>query len=278
MTRAGRSRRGTSADGTAYLVWERGPRVLLVLQGGPGSALPGRLMRRLVERRLAPYLDAGYTVCLATRRRHMPPGHTIADMADDHARLVDRLFAGRVDVVVGESYGGLIAQQLAARHPHKVGHVVLVASGCEVSDRGKDVDARFVAALTAGRRTAAAVVFAEYLLPGANRRRVRRLLGPLLRPLLAQDVPRQDLVTELDAELAFDGRPVLPRITAPVLLVAGDRDLFFPPDVVAETAALIPHCTLVGHPGAGHLETTTSRHVPHQVLAFVDRAPQEQAR
>lgn len=71
--------------------------------------------------------------------------------------------------------------------------------------------------------------------------------------------------------MSFDSRPVLPRIKMPVLLLCGDRDRFFPTDVVEETVRLIPDCTLVWYAGQGHMKVATSRRVAHDVLAFVNR-------
>jgi pimeloyl-ACP methyl ester carboxylesterase len=39
----------------------------------------------------------------------MPAGHSVADMADDVAQAIADL-GRRVDLVVGESYGGMIVQ------------------------------------------------------------------------------------------------------------------------------------------------------------------------
>jgi pimeloyl-ACP methyl ester carboxylesterase len=37
-------------------------------------------------------------------------------MADDYGGVISEVFDGRIDLVVGESYGGMVAQYLAARH------------------------------------------------------------------------------------------------------------------------------------------------------------------
>jgi hypothetical protein len=99
-------RRGTFQNGIEYLTFGTGPRTMLFLSGGPGRALPEGLMLRLSRRQFQPYVEAGYTVWSVTRRRHMPAGHTVADMAADCAEAIAEELGGRVDLVVGESYGG----------------------------------------------------------------------------------------------------------------------------------------------------------------------------
>ncbi len=129
-----KSRSGTFAHGMEYLTWGSGPKTLLYIQGGPGSVIPkGGMMLRMFRRILDPYAKAGYAVWIVTRRRHMSAGHTIAGMADDYAQLIRQEFGGRADLVVDDSYGGLIGQYLAAFHPGSFGHVAMVVAGAEVS-------------------------------------------------------------------------------------------------------------------------------------------------
>ena len=263
-----KARTGTFPNSMEYLSWGDGSRTLLVLPGGPGSSVPSGLARRMSMRWGAPFVAAGYTTWLVTRRRHMPVGHGVADIADDYAALIAEEFGGSVDLVVGESYGGMVAQHLAAEHPSCARRVALVVTGCEVDDWGKAVDRRLADALRRGDPTAAGAAFAEYVLPGDRWRAVRRLLGPLVARYALSSTPTGDLLVEVESESNFDSRPVLPRITAPVQLICGDRDQFFPPAIVQETADLIPDCRLTWYPGAGHVRAASSRQVPRDVLAF----------
>jgi pimeloyl-ACP methyl ester carboxylesterase len=188
-------------------------------------------------------------------------------MADDHAQLITEVLGGRADLVVAESYGGMIAQYLAALHPHRLGHLALVAAGCRLSPWSDDLDDRLIAALEADDLRAAAAVFAEEMLPGESVRMLRRLLAPLLARRMT---PVDDVLTETRADLTYDARPFLPRIQAPTLLVCGDRDRFFTRDIVDETAALIPECRLVWRKGKGHIGTVSNRRNAREVLAFAE--------
>ena len=267
-------RNGTFPNGMDYLSWGSSPRTLLFIQGGPGSTVPKGMLRGLFRRQFDPLLDAGYAVWIVTRRRGMPPEHSIADMADDYARLIAEEFSGRVDVVVAESFGGMIAQYLAARHPGSFGHMAMVVTAAELSEWGKDVDARMAQALAGGDTNGAGTVFAEYLLPGRRLVWLRRLIGPVIsrRLLTGSEFPAQDVLTEVEGEMTFNSRAVLPLIRRPVLLICGGSDQFFPREVAQETAALIPDCTLVWYEGKGHLRAASSGRIAQDVLAFAGRS------
>jgi pimeloyl-ACP methyl ester carboxylesterase len=265
-------RTGAFPNGMEYAAVGGGPRTLLFIQGGPGSSVPSRSALRMMAGSIRPYLDDGFTVWLVTRRRGMPPGHTIADMAEDYAEVIADELGGRVDLVVGESLGGEIAQYLAANHSDRMGRLALVCTAARSTEWGDDVDRRLAEAFGAGRTAEAGATFLEYVIAGQRWRWLRRLLGPLVgRWIAGQGYPVQDVVTESLAEAGFDARPALPRITVPVLLVCGDEDVFFAKDAVEETARLIPDCTLVWYEGRGHIRAASSRSVPRDVLAFAHR-------
>lgn len=261
---------GTSANGMEYARLGDGDRTLLFIGGGPGSEIPAGLMAKVMSAQHKPFVRAGYTVWNVTRRRNMPSRHTIADMADDYAEFIDHELGGQVDLVVGESYGGIIAQYLVANHPALVGAVVLMLSAGTITEWGKDVDLRWATARAEGRDGDAGAVFLEYVIPGAQRAGLRRRIGPLAGRLFAHSaVPAGDLLVEAQAEAAFDGRGVLPSIQAPVLILCGDEDQFFSRDSVKETASLIPDCTVVWYEGRGHLRAAMSGRMPADVLAWL---------
>ena len=84
-------------------------------------------------------------------------------------------------------------------------------------------------------------------------------------------MPAGDLLVEAEAEIVFDARDALPRISVPVLLVSGEHDLFFTKQIVDETVALIPHCTLIRYPGKRHMRSIMGGQLVEDVLEYVQR-------
>jgi pimeloyl-ACP methyl ester carboxylesterase len=141
----------------------------------------------------------------------MSPGYTVADMANDYAQVITEDFGDHVDLVVGESFGGMIAQYLAAFHPNSFGHIAMVVTAAVDSDWSKEVDCRLAAALARGDAGGAGTEFAEYLLPGERMRWVRRLIGPLVgRLFLGNNCPPQDVLVEVQAGWPSTPGPCFP--------------------------------------------------------------------
>lgn len=265
---------GVFGDAMAYVRWGEGEKTVLFVPGGPGNDLPAGTPLKMIKGMLRPLVEDGYVIWMVTRARNMPRGHSIEDMADDYAALIRDEFAGRVDIVVGESMGGLIVQYLAANHEGCAGTFVVLCAACEVSEWGKGVTRREAHAMATGNRRELGMAMGEYMLPGQRYRVLRRVLAPLLARMTAGRVHehyQHDHAVEAEAVIAFDSREALAQITVPVLLVSGDEDLFFPREVVDETAALIPDCRLVWYQGQGHVRAGTNKRFGHDVLDHVRR-------
>lgn len=263
-------RTGTFSNGIAYDAIGTGPRTVIFLPGGPGIVRMAwaRVRRTLLE----PLAAGGCTVWRLTRRRDMPSGHTIADMADDVAHVIDEGFGGHVDAVVGLSLGGMIAQFLAARHPDAMGRVVLLSAAATPTAATVESTRRMGEALGNGRYTEAGAALFEDVLPGERLRVVRRILGvPMGRMLASSGNNLPDVLVETAAVMDVDARPVLSQITAPVLLIFGDKDTSFAPDIVAETARLIPHCTLIRYQERAHGGAAWDKRTPGHILEFINQ-------
>lgn len=263
---------GSFANGMEYTRWGDGPKDLIYIPGGPGSDPPHGAMGAMLGTTFRPFVEAGYRVWFVTRKRNMPQGHSVEDMAADYAALIDEQFGGRVDTVMGISYGGLIEIYLAANHPEVADHFVVALAAATITPWGRDVDHRWAAARARGDKAEAGRVMAEYFLPHASQSPLRRVLGYGLGAAFAgEQTPPGDLLVEADAEVAFDARDALSRIQVPILMLAADEDMFFTPEIVKETAAGIADCTLVRYAGKGHMGAASSGRLPHDVLEYIRR-------
>ena len=77
------------------------------------------------------------------------------------------------------------------------------------------------------------------------------------------------MVALLMAEDTFDLGSRLSEITAPTLLIGGDRDCYYPPDLVKQTAEGIPHVQMIMYQGRGHRSTLTDRRLHNDIIAFL---------
>lgn len=147
---------------------------------------------------------------------------------------------------------------------------MLLGSAASIPDEARALDVGWGEAWGNGRFTEAGDRVASHMVPAERLRWVRRLLAPIAGRWLAwQDCILSDVLVEARAEEGYDARPVLGQITAPVLMVAGERDTFLPREVIEETSRGIADCTVVWREGAGHDRTISSSRTRDDVLAFL---------
>ena len=263
---------GVFSNGMAFAKWGDGDKVALAIPGGPGNEIPSGIGLRLSLRPLKPLIDSGYAIWLVARRQGMPAGHSVEDMAADYADLIRDEFNGKVEVVVGSSYGGIIAQYLAANHEDTFGSVVVVVAACEVSPEGKVLDYEFAKAMSERRTTEAGATMVSGLFPRLPQWLVRPLGALVGRTMTgSHDSFASDILVEGKAEVAFDSRHALPNIRVPVLLIAGTDDMYFPLEVIEETAELIPDCTLRLYEGKSHVAAASDSRIASDILEFINR-------
>jgi pimeloyl-ACP methyl ester carboxylesterase len=263
-------RRGTFPTGMTYARLGDGPTTLLWLAAatrGPMLAMMARAVR--------PFVAAGYTVWLVSVRPNMPTGHTLEDMADDYARLIDEEFGGHVDLVIGHSNGGMIGFCLAARHPDRFGHIVIAEAGLwsERLDRANLDSARL---LVTGHTRQGGALMIRFIAPNLRLPGVVPVLGALIgRATLAEY--GDDLLVVAEAIHAFDPQEILPNIAVPVLLVGGENDVLFAQEELERAAQLIPQGTLRHYPGTNHFGTITSPRFAADTHDFIRQRQQTTA-
>ncbi len=171
--------------------------------------------------------------------------------ADDVMGLLGELGIGRV-AVVGASYGGKVALEIAARWPQRVAALALVCAGMpghEPTDVLRSFWQREGELIDAGDIAGAVELnVATWLGPDASepaREQVRLMQRHAFDVQLA--APEEDEPIEVAVELSA--------ITAPGLVVSGAKDLPDFRQIAARLAAVLPSARPVELPWAGHLPT-----------------------
>lgn len=160
--------------------------------------------------------------------------------------------------VVGASYGGAVALELAAAAPERVETLVLLAPalpGHEWSSAFGDFAAREEEALARGDLDEAVELNLRMWVDGPARGAAES--DPGIRSLVA-DMQRRAFELQLADELADEeiDPPVSARLGAlrtPALVMVGDRDVEDFERIAGRLAAELPAATLRRVPGAGHL-------------------------
>lgn len=170
----------------------------------------------------------------------------VNDLADDAAALLDHLGVAKA-VVAGCSVGGMIAMAMAIRHPATVRAMVLSNTAAKIGTP-EAWAARMDAVRTGGIASISDAVLERWFPVGFRQSDAAK---PWQTMLLRCDPA--GYIGTCGALSRADLRAGIRQLALPVLMIAGSEDLATPPDLVAETCAMIPAAQLVTMPGSGHL-------------------------
>ncbi|OXM55084.1 alpha/beta hydrolase [Amycolatopsis thailandensis] len=259
-------REGVLAGGAAYLEFGTGRPLVVFRTVLPDSANPTGAARWAEARSLKP-LAARFTVLAVGRRPGLEPGVTMADLAAHHAEELRARFDRPVDVL-GLSTAGCLALQFAADHPRLVRRLVVGAAGVRLGPDGRRVQREYADLLAAGRYRAAAKALAPTV---ADSRLGRVLMAGLLGLTGGRPADPSGMVAMLRAEDTFDIEDRLGEITAPTLVIAGSRDVLYPPELAERVASGVRHGELEIYEGRRHHTVMTDRRFARDVVDFLGR-------
>jgi 3-oxoadipate enol-lactonase len=175
---------------------------------------------------------------------------SMPDLADDAARLLDELRTGPV-VFVGLSMGGMVAQELALRHPHLVKALVIANSSSGYDEAGRKAWSDRVALVESqGLEAIADGTMQRWFTPEFHAHNAATV-ARWRRRIVSNDV--RGYVAGCHAVMNLDTTSRLDQIKLPTLVIAAEHDAGTPVAMSERMAQGIMGAELVVLRGAAHL-------------------------
>jgi pimeloyl-ACP methyl ester carboxylesterase len=222
---------------------------------GPALALvPGTFSDRRTWNRVVGALSPRYRCLLYDPRgagETPDPGvrFTPDDLVDDLMAVLDAAEAVRAHLV-GHSLGAAVALLAAARHPARVGRVVVVGPALHVDPYLEAVLDHWEA--LARSDLADDALHRGLILPAFGREAFTRLVPAVLRDMGLRPMARETILRYVACGRAQDVRGYAARVDATVLAVAGTEDGLTGPVHARAVADAIPGARLEVIEGSGH--------------------------
>ncbi|MBR3377198.1 MAG: alpha/beta hydrolase [Mogibacterium sp.] len=230
-----------------YISFGSGRDVLIMLPGvgdgfktAKGMAVPFAFMYRMFA--------VSFKVYVFSRRNDLPEGFTSADMADDLSDIMEAMDLGAAHIF-GVSQGGMIAQQLAIRHPEKVKSLVLAVTAARPSRIMREAIGSWL--LMAERDDYKGIMLdtAERSYTGAYLERGKRM-NKLIALAKPKSYERFRILCE--SCLSHDVYEDLPEIRCPVYIIGASLDRVLGPEASAEMHEAIPGSEIYMFEGYSH--------------------------
>ena len=257
-------------DGGTRLYWESrgfGEPVLLI----HGLGLSGGAWWRTVEALCPTLRVVTFDHRGIGRSESLMPAFTTEAMADDAASILDELGLGAVHVY-GFSLGGMVAQQLALRHPRRVRSLVLGATqpgGRRAVPTHSEVLEFFRRRPHMRFEEAARASVAYNYAEGFREAHPERIEEDIAWRL-GQRFDGHAYRAQLFAASLHNCYGRLDRIEAPTLVVHGPEDRVIPGENAPLLAERVPNCRLTVLEAAGHLYPTELPEIDEAIGRFFD--------
>jgi len=210
-----------------------------------------------------------YDVYLVGRKPNLPENYSFDEMAADYVEMIQKELKKPVNII-GASTGGQIAQYLAANHPDVVKKLIIISASYKVSQKGAEIEKRAAELFKQEKYGKALATILDLIvtskIKGAFLKLFTRLLG---RRFMGEIKYPNDFLNEVRGDVEMNFKERLKDIKAPTLLLSGELDIEYPPELVRETAEGIPNAKMIIYNGYGHNLAAKWKIIKHDILNFL---------
>lgn len=198
----------------------KGRRNLAVIAGVSLCGMEG--LGEQVENSLG-FFANDFTVYVFDRKKVLPAGYTMEEMAEDIYFCLKKLSIEKTSVY-GVSQGGMIGQILAAGHPDLVENLILCSTSAKV-EKDNRVFTEWKKASQKFDIVQLNELFLDFVYSDAFRESIREHIPSLLHQGTAGDCQRFAIL--IDSMLGFDFTDRLKKIKCPTLVICDKQDKIF---------------------------------------------------
>ncbi len=230
---------------------------------------PSNFMIKRFVKSVRPLMDK-YTVYFVGRKQNVPEDYTFTDMAKDYGDMIRKEFKKPV-IIMGTSTGGQIAQYLAADHPDTVRKLIIISAAHKISEKGAEIESRAAEYFKQGKYGKSLVAILDLIYSSKITRSIGKFFTRLFgRFFIGKIEYPNDFLTEVKGDIEMDFKDRLSEIKAPTLILCGELDIEYPPEIVRITAHGILNAKLKLYEGQGHGLAAKWKLIQKDVLEFLN--------
>lgn len=247
-----------------YCRFGQGEKVLVII---PGISVQSIMPSAEVIAKQYELLSGEYTVYVFDRRKKVPEGYSIPDMASDTARAIRELGFEKVDIF-GASQGGMIAMEIAADHPGLVNKLVLASTAARVEGSAAEIFDGWIGLAKEGREKDLYLDFGKAVYTAEVFKQAKGLLTEAALTVTGEELAQFVIIAE--SLKGFDMTERLEKIACPALVVGSGDDAVLGSEASKHVAAGIKGSELYMYDGFGHAVYDTAPDFVERMKAFLD--------
>ena len=260
---------GVFNNGIRYIKVGSGSKVIFLLLGGPGDMFTDSRGDYIPDV-FSELLNERYSVYVLSRKRNIPKDYSMYDIAKDVVEVIDEHFSGCIDILIGASFGGFLAYQIAANFGDKVNYYITLGAPYTIPEEALKIDDKMVEYVAKKEYKEAFSSFAEVLYSDPLMiKQFNELVEKdslyVFNRLFNSDYDNfiEDMKIENKACHGVNYEELLKKIDSKVLLIGGTKDKYFTNDLLEKTRTLIKGSKLVMLEGKAHGELLTVGSINH---------------
>ena len=249
-----------------YFKFGQGRKVFVIL---PGLSVTSVTETAETVRRMYKQIANEFTVYVFDRRKDLPPVYSVRQMAEDTANVFRALGLEKVSIF-GASQGGMMAMEIAIRHPELVEKLIVGSTSAKTSEETTSCMEEWIRLAKKKDARELYLAFGKALYP----KKIFEQIGPVFAEF-AEAVTQQDMerfIVLAEGIRDFDILDDLDKIRCPMLAIGDTDDRVTGAkamEEIAERMAGHPDFELYMYEGYGHAVYDLAADYRSRILHFL---------